>query len=360
MSFPRHIILLFFVSGVLLSGRTPDTPKNIIILIGDGMGLNQVSASYLQTPYSPFRHFPITGLSVTCSADKLITDSAAGATALATGERTKNKYVGVDTLGAPLFNLMQRAEKRGKATGIVVTSTITNASPASFVAHHKERSKEREIALQYPDGDWDVMIGGGLKHFLPDSSSDTMKFGGNVRGVLVEKGYSFFHSYDSLRAAPPRDKFYALLARDGLPRATERNYSLADLFAAAMPVLQKNKNGFLMMIEGSQIDWACHDNDAPYFFGEMKDFSDAVEAALQFAKKDGKTLVVVTADHETGGLAINEGKRDGSSMKLGFTTKGHTAGFVGIFAYGPGAEEFSGILDIHQIGRKLHRFLGAK
>ncbi|HSP88939.1 MAG TPA: alkaline phosphatase, partial [Ignavibacteriaceae bacterium] len=143
----------------------------------------------------------------------------------------------------------------------------------------------------------------------------------------------------------------------GLPRAADRDYSLGDLAKIALDYLSKQSNGFVLMIECSQIDWSGHDNDQDYLLKEMEDFNTALNTVLDFAEKDGETLVVVTADHETGGMSILHGNSDGCNLDLEFSTKEHTASMVGIFAKGPGEDEFSGVMDNYMIGRKLFKLL---
>jgi alkaline phosphatase len=158
----------------------------------------------------------------------------------------------------------------------------------------------------------------------------------------------------------PLSKFYALIDSDGVAKASERNYTLGDLTKIAISNLSQNKNGFVLMIEGSQIDWAGHGNNSEYILSELKDFDTAINAALDFAEDNGNTLVVVTADHETGGLSINGGTKNGKNLELKYTTKGHTGNMVGVFAYGPGEEQFRGIYENYMIGRKLIHFVNLR
>jgi len=186
----RSVVILFLAAFNLLNAQNVE-PKNIIILIGDGMGINYVGASLLQDPNSPFKEFNTIGLSITCSADKLITDSAAGATAIATGYLTNNKYVSVDTLGSPLYTIFEHAEKLGLSTGIVVTSSVAHATPGAFFAHTIDRNDQTLIASQMIDKDVDVVIGGGLKYFVPKSDSGERKDNRNLTKELVNKDYTF-------------------------------------------------------------------------------------------------------------------------------------------------------------------------
>lgn len=352
MKFKFFLILLIIFAFNSYSQNSK--PKNVIILIGDGMGINYVGASLLKDKNSPFNNFKTIGLSITSSADKLITDSAAGATALATGYLTNNKCISVDSLGQNLYTLFEHAEKLDMLTGIVVTSTVTHATPAAFVAHSISRYDQELIARQMTEQEYDVIIGGGLKYFLPLKSSGVREDQNDLTETLKSKNYQLPRSYEELTfLSPTVNKLYALLENDGLPEASKRNYSLGDLTRIALRHLNNESKGFILMVEGSQIDWAAHNNKSKELLDEMNDFSLAVLEALKFAKEDGSTLVVVTADHETGGMAITDG--DLNNFIFSYLSKKHTASPVIIFAYGPGEEMFKGIMNISQIGQKLFK-----
>jgi len=353
----RFVFILFLAAFNLLNAQNA-RPKNIIILIGDGMGINYVGASLLQDPNSPFKEFKTIGLSITCSADKLITDSAAGATAIATGYLTNNKYISVDTLGTPLYTLFEHAEKLGLSTGIVVTATVSHATPGAFVGHTNDRNDQTLIASQMVDQDVDVVIGGGLKYFLPKSLSGEREDNRNLLESLNSKNYSLPKNYSELKLLPKSiTKLYALFEMDGLPESSKRNYSLGDLTRTAINHLKNDDNGFILMIEGSQIDWAAHDHKSKELLAEMNDFSSAVTEALNFAKKDGNTLILITSDHDTGGMSIINGSKNAADLELAYTTGNHTPSPVGIFAFGPGEELFKGIMNINHIGQKLFYLL---
>lgn len=352
----RKILFLFVFLAQIVA--YPDSPKNIIIMIGDGMGVSYVSSSVLSLKNDPFRRFTTTGFSVTCSADALITDSAAGATAIATGHRTNNHVISLHPeTEEPLFTILELAEKLNKSTGVVVTSSVTHATPGGFVAHVKDRSMEVEIAKQFTDMDLEVVIGGGTKFFTPKSLGGDRLDGKNLISELEGNGYSIYKNYDKLSSDNPAGKFYALLEPHSLMAAQDRDYSLADLVKIALNNLADDENGFVLLIEGSQIDWGGHDNEQDYLISEMKDFNDAIHTVLNFAEQDGETLVIVTADHETGGAGIIGGEKDGCDIKIDFLTKGHTASMVGIFAKGVNEKEFSGVMDNYMIGRKLFKML---
>jgi alkaline phosphatase len=350
----RAVVLIFIYSCDILFSQSTQRPKNIIILIGDGMGTNYVSAAILNLPNNPFRKFTSVGFSITCAVDRLITESAAGATAISTGYRTNHYYVGVDTLGNPLTSLFEEAESLKFSTGLVVTSSITDATPAAFAAHVISRKEESTIAKQFIDKDIDVVIGGGAKYFHETEASSAIV---NGFEILLSHGYDVYRNADELLTRQPNNKFYALLEEGPLRRAKYRNYLLADLTNKALSVLSQNENGFILMIEGSQIDWGGHENNQDYIMSELNDFCGAINVALEFAEENGNTLVVVTADHETGGMSINDGKPDGSNITLKFTTTGHSAEMVGVFAKGPGEESFRGVYDNYMIGRTLFQLL---
>ena len=322
------------------------------------MGVNYVSTSVISIKNDPYRRFTTMGFSVTCSADNLITDSAAGATAIATGYRTNNYWISLHPeTEEPLFTIFELAERLNKSTGIVVTSAVTHATPGAFVAHVKDRSMEIEIAKQLTELNLEVVIGGGKKFLTPKSLGGDRSDELNLISAVKEKGYEYYDNYNSFSENTPGNKFYALFEAAGLAKASERYYTLGDLVKTALNFLSRQPNGFILMVEGSQIDWAGHQNNKDYLLSEMKDFNTAINAVLDFAEQDGETLVLVTADHETGGMNIINGEVTGCNLNLIFSTGGHTADMVPIFAKGPMEEEFRGILDNYIIGRKLFKLL---
>lgn len=336
--------------SILISAQ--NLPDKIIVMIGDGMGPNVVASSLVKNPNSPFYYFENIGLSVTTSADKLITDSAAGATAIATGYLTNNGMLGISPNGDNLKSVFKEAQEKKYKTGLVVTSKITDATPAAFFANVWKRANEDSVALQFTNSNIDFTIGGGWEEFLPESHDGKRIDDRNLLLELETNGYKIFKTYNSLNVLG-NERVVALLDRNGLPKAGERDYTLADLTNKALKNLSLNNDNFILMVEGSQIDWAGHINEQNYLLNEMDDFEKAVKVCLDFAKNDGKTLLIVTADHETGGMSITNGNRDGSEMELSFITKKHTASGINVFAYGPSSEMFRGVYPINQIGKKL-------
>lgn len=330
-------------------------PKNIIFLIGDGMGTAQIYAGYTaKKGVMNITSMPVSGFSVTRSASDYITDSGAGGTALSTGVKTNNYSIGVDVDGKPLETILEKAEKKGLSTGLVSTSAITHATPASYIAHTNNRSKYADIAFDFLKTDVDVFIGGGYNHFAKRADSLNLIDSLKIRGYVVARNLKDVD-------IPSTKKLAALLADEHLPSiAKGRGNMLPEATEMALKMLKRNKKGFFIMIEGSQIDWGGHDNDAQYVINEVVDFDDAVGKALQFAKSNKETLVVVTADHETGGFGIVAGDLAKGEVQGAFLSRDHTATMVPVFAYGPGAELFTGVNDNTDIFKKCAELLGVK
>ncbi|QQS36726.1 MAG: alkaline phosphatase [Ignavibacteriales bacterium] len=353
----RSVLIFILLLITLAFGTENKRPINIILLIGDGMGLNYVAASYNTLLNDPYKRFEVVGLSNTCAADKLITDSAAGATAIATGYKTKNKFISLDDHKKQIETILHAAKDKNYKTGIVVTSSVTNATPAAFYAHVDDRYLENEIAKQLTEFDIDVVIGGGERFFLPRIDGGKRDDHLNLINKIKENGYKYFNDIELFKNTNPGNKYYALLGDESLSKASERNYSLGDLTKIAINSLKNDDSGFFLMIEGSQIDWEGHDNKPEGVIDELKDFNAAIHAALDFAEEDGNTLVIVTADHETGGLTITGGSKEEHKVQLDFISKDHTGGFVPVFAFGPSATLFSGVYENNEIGRKIIRLV---
>lgn len=328
-------------------------PKNIILLIGDGMGTAQVYAGFTaKKGIMNITGMPVSGFSVTNSANDYITDSGAGGTALSTGVKTNNGSIGVDANGQPVETILEMAEKRGLATGLVSTSSITHATPASFIAHTANRSKYSDIALDFLKTDIDVFIGGGYKDFAKRADSLNLIDSLKARGYFIARDLKEVNVKSTKRLA-------ALLADEHMPQMSKgRGNMLSDATEMAISMLDKNEKGFFIMIEGSQIDWGGHENNSSYVVDEVVDFDNAVGKALEFAKKDGETLVIVTADHETGGYGIIGGSITEGTVQGAFLIKDHTATMVPVFAYGPGSKIFTGVQDNTDIFKKCLKLFG--
>ncbi|CDE59781.1 alkaline phosphatase [Parabacteroides sp. CAG:409] len=315
-------------------------PKNVIIMIGDGMGINQIQAAYTQNGgmLNMTDRCPYVGLRRTNSVNNYTTDSAAGGTAIATGKKTNNGMVGMSPDSVPLHSILRLATLNGLLTGVISTSSLTDATPASFVAHQPLRYMQEEIAADYLNSGINLFIGGGKKYF------EQRKDGRNISEEMEKKGYEVVYSlYEAKNVS---GNLGVLLSEDGMDPFNKReNDFLANATELAIEQLSKDKKGFVLMVEGSQIDWGGHNNDQAWMIGEVLDFDKAVGKVLDFAEKDGNTLVIVTADHETGGVAIQGGNYDKKEVTVKYTTGGHSSSPVPLFAYGPGAELFSGFKD---------------
>lgn len=336
----------------------PEKPANIIFLIGDGMGLSAVSTGfYFGDQPSVFERFNEIGLQQTSSASHKVTDSAASGTALATGKKTYNGAIGVDTSKNAISNITELVSSLGWSTGVVATSTISHATPASFYAHVKLRSMEEEIASQLLHSEIDFFAGGGRNKFNKRADST------DLLPLAVEKGFKI----DTTALAAPGtllgDQKYGFLTQpDAMPPMIEgRGDFLPEATLLAIGHLSQNQQGFFLMVEGSQIDWAGHANNSEYLVGEMLDFEKVIAAALDFAEKDGNTLVVVTADHETGGYTLGpelpeagqSGYPDYTNIEPVFATGQHSATLIPVFAFGPGSEKFKGVYQNTAINHKM-------
>lgn len=333
-------------------------PKNVILLIGDGMGIAQITAAMIRNDNElNMERLPVVGLQKTYSADDLITDSAAGATAMSAGVKTYNAAIGMSVDSTPVRTILEEAARKGYATGMVVTSTLVHATPASFIAHNKDRYNYDEIALDFLKTDVDLLIGGGLKYFgmRPDGVDLVARF--------KEKGYrvSSFSEEDiaDISMDTQRPFLYFTAVDDPTTRARGRNYLAPASVYAYSFLKQRSEKGFFLMIEGSQIDWGGHANNSETVITETLDFDEAVGFVLDFARKDKETLVIVTSDHETGGYAIHLESRPDSIVGA-FTHDWHTGEMVPVFAYGPGAENFAGIYENTAIYEKMRKLLFAK
>ena len=325
--------------------------KNVILMIGDGMSLMHVYSAWTANRGKLFLdNCQAVGLSKTYCADKLITDSGAGGTAIATGQKTNYHSVGVDTQGRPLKSLVDLAAAKGKSTGIAVTCRLWDATPADFCCHNKDRDAEADIVADYVNGNADYVFGGGAKLFENrEDERDLFK-------ELRDKGFQTPRSWDEL-VGIKSGKVFAVPYPVDTPLPAERGDLLARASLKGIELLDQNKNGFFMMIEGSQLDDYGHFNDLDLLMQETHDFDRTIGAIYEWAAKDGETLVVVTADHETGGLTLVDGDLAEGKIVCKFSTGGHSGVMVPVYAFGPGAEEFTGIFENTAIFDKIKKLL---
>lgn len=330
-----------FFSTDLNAAKGGKRPKNIILFIGDGMGVAHVySAMSVSERQLYLEMFPYSGFQITFSANNYVTDSGAGGTAIACGVKTKNGMIGMNPDSVAVTSITEICKKNGLATGVLSTSAITHATPASFVAHNSGRGNYEDLAKDFLNGTVDVFIGGGENHFRKRAD------GSDLTLELKKQGFEVVYTLDSLKLSKS-SKIAGLLAEEHMPTALEgRRGMLREMTKKAIEVLSRDKDGFFLMVEGSQIDWGAHARNLLEVASETLDLDDAVGAAYDFAMQNGQTLVIVTADHETGGLSLTGGDLQKRSINGEFISTGsHTGEMVPIFSLGPGAERFSGIHD---------------
>jgi alkaline phosphatase len=362
------------------AGGAHGTAQNVILLIGDGMGAAHRTAARL---YSVGREgelamdtLPTSGMAHTWSTESVVTDSAAAGTALATGVKTFNKAIAVDPAENAVPTILEKAQQAGKSVGLVTTVQLADATPASFAAHNADRNDHLGITLDMLDHNVDVLLGGGEDYFLPVGTPGCYPDDGdrtdnrNLIDEAIAKGYEHVCNGADFDAVDPSatDKLLGTFADYGMTRPYAP--SLAEMTSKAIAILSKNPKGFFLMVEGGQIDWAAHVNDALNTIGDTLGFDKAVEAALDFQAEHPDTLVIVTADHATGGLAIEDTpqdeacpqplpddprecknalhedgpfeEREGASFWLDWTTVNHSGDDVPVTAAGPHAADLAG------------------
>ncbi|MBN1651828.1 MAG: alkaline phosphatase [Bacteroidales bacterium] len=321
--------------------------RNVILLIGDGMGVSHVFAAMTANNDRLYMdQMPYIGFQKTKAKDKYRTDSAGAGSALATGKKTDYGSISVDEQHMPNATILETAAGNDYATGLVAACKITHATPAAFIAHVPKRNQYEDIATFFVSDSIDLFLGGGSDDFCKRET------GPNLRPALEEKGFQIVTNIDDL-ADIKQGKIAGFFANGHIDAYPQRGEFLVKSTLKAIEILNQNKNGFFLMVEGSQIDWAAHDNDLGAVVEETLDFDRAVGAALKFAEKDGHTLVIVTADHETGGLSVINGDIEHGMVEGKFNTSGHSSLMVPVFAYGPGAAKFAGIYENTAIFDKM-------
>jgi alkaline phosphatase len=331
-------------AGAKVMAQKIEKPLNIILLIGDGMGLAQISAAAFMNGGLALELFKNIGLVKTASANNYITDSAAGATAYSTGEKTYNGAIGLSMDSMVLPTILEMSEAHGLSTGLIATCSITHATPAAFFGHQKNREMHKEIANDFYAKGIDYVAGSGKPYFdlsRLNANNYTVHTGKDLIGLNAIQKYFWFYN-DSIDA----------------PKSPERGSWLKQATTQGIEFLSSNKKGFFLMVEGSQIDWGGHENDLNYTVSELIDFDHAVRAALEFAQKDGNTLVLVTADHETGGLSLDAGSLKKMTIEHHYSSTHHSGIMVPIYAYGPGSELFTGTIENTDVFKKMKSLYG--
>jgi alkaline phosphatase len=322
------------------SDGSKKAPKNIILLIGDGMGLAHIHAGYTANfNQLNLYQFRATGLSRTSSYDSYITDSAPGSTAFSAGIKTNNRAVGVDHTGVAVPLLPVLMNKKGKKTAVITTGDVSDATPADFYAHQSERNSSEAILRDLAKEPIDLLMGAGQSNFA----------------TIIRTELKDYQLAETVASLPPTaaGKWIVLEERAGKPMLQGRGNWAAEAFNKAIQFLSGSQKGFLLVQEGAQIDDGGHNNHLPTLATEMIDFDQVVKAALEFADKDGETLVIVTADHETGGLTLVNGDPAKGSVSGHFSTNDHTATPVPVFAYGPRSYLFTGVYENTAIHHKI-------
>ena len=383
--FKRIVILLICLSFIpLLSSAQPNDyvrhrAKNIIIMIPDGMGLSDVTAAriYKNGPNGEPLYFETLeniGYQRTHSANSTVTDSAAAASTWACGEKFDNGEICYHSKdGSYNPTILELSKYKGKATGLVATSTITHATPAVWASHVNSRSCETEIARQYIENTGvDVMLGGGRKTFNPDSP-DACGASGNFIEMAKEKGYTVIYKKSEMENAVNSGvkKLLGLFADEALTPEKDRSVDteeprLPDMTSAALAILEKNRNGFFLMVEGSQIDFANHRHDLKYQITETLAFDEAVKIVLDWinisSRRKSETLLIIVADHDCGGFAVNGPygrlSEAGEFVEAGWTSDNHTAQDTIVWSQGPGSYKLGRAIDNTDLYGVMREVLG--
>lgn len=328
--------------------------KNVILMIGDGMGLDQVSAAWVANHGKlNIDNCTYTGLSRTWCTNRLITDSGAAGTAMATGKKTNYHSISVDPQGYKLSSLTDIAHFNDLKTGVVVTCNLPDATPSVFCANNLDRDKEEEIASDYLDCNVDYIFGAGRERFNKRTDN---------RDLLIEmqeRGYQVCTSWNETSQIK-QGKVFSVPEEGQLPFARERGDLFTKACLHALELLDQNKKGFFAMFEGSRIDDCGHFNNLPLLIDEVLDFDRSIGEVMRWAEKDGKTLVIVLADHETGGFTLLDGDIKTGKVSGSFSTNEHSGILVPVYAYGPGSEIFTGIYENTEVFYKIVSLLKLK
>ena len=357
--------------------QPPTQPARYIILfIGDGMGANHRQAAAWSQGELVMDSLAVGGWLRTAPLNLPITDSAAAATAMSTGQRTGDLMVGVNLAGQPLETILEQARRQGLSAGLVTTSMISDATPAAFAAHHYSRQAYNAISRQLAESGVEVLLGGGEVHFLPPEAPTCHdEAGARIDGrslikEMVAAGYTYTCSpadFESLDLSAITH-LLGLFSSQGYPG--DAPYPpLEEMTRAALTILARDPQGFFLMVEGAQIDWASHDNDTDWMLAEMAALDRAVAAGVEFAAQHPDTLIIVAADHETGALqlsrqptgAANElgpfAAVDNSQYYLHWLSGSHSALNIKVSAQGPAADLLTGTNHLTRVYEAMHSAL---
>ena len=324
--------------------------KNIIFMIGDGMGLEQISAAWVCNGGSlNLDNFTNVGIQRTYSANKLVTDSAAAGSALATGHKTNNGMVSMTPDSVVVKSLAEVAMEKGKRAGAAVTCRVNDATPAVFFSHSPSRKNQEDIVSQMASSGVYFLSGGGTKFWCDRED------GRNVVEEIKQKGYAYAGTKEELMAVK-EGPVVALMDSYELKPSLDRGDILPVSVAKALELLD-NKKGFFLMVEGSMIDDGGHDNKAGHTMEEIFDFDKTIGVVLEWAAKDGETLVVVTGDHATGGMTLLSGSIEDKRIRVNYSTTGHNGIALPVFAWGPHSEDFIGVYENTELSDRIRALI---
>ena len=346
----RYLMFVMVLLSPLYSFNQEPKLPNIIMMIGDGMGLSQISSGmYSNNNYTSLERSHHIGLIKTHSLDDLVTDSAASGTAMSSGVKTYNRVVGLDKNFSPVNSILEISRDKGYMTAIIATSTIVHATPASYYSKVKSRYDYEEIASQLSKSNINFFVGGGEKYF--NDRRDKRNLMNEMDDYLFANSLESFIRINSNKIGFLTDYDEPIGKHEG------RKPSLEDIVQATVQKLSSFNKPFFLLVEGSQIDWGGHDNDSEHMISEMLEFDRTVGKVFNFADKDKNTIVVITADHETGGLSIIDGNLEDSKVVNKYVSDSHTATMVPIFSFGPYSSLFKGIYDNTEIFDKLEAII---
>ena len=327
--------------------------RNVILMIGDGMGLEQVSCAWvLNHGKLNLDRFPAIGLSRTWCTNELITDSGAGGTALAAGVKTGYSHVGTAADSTDLASVLVKAKELGKKTGVAVTCHFADATPCDFCCHNEYRYNQDDLIADYVNCGVDYLSGGGLDWFTTKRKDNR-----DITREMAAAGYTVALTEAELMAAEL--PVIGILSPDNLPVAMERGDLYRRTVARGLDILSRESGdkGFVMMLEGSCIDDWLHGNDIEKAMEELLDFDRTIGDVLAWAAADGHTLVVVTADHNTGSLTLQDGNLEEGRIGVAFGSESHNGIAVPIYAWGPGSDRFTGIRENAEWGQLIDSFV---
>lgn len=323
-----------------------EVPKNIILVVGDGFGFAHLStARLLLGEQLRMSEFPVAGIVQTRSASSLVTDSAAGASAMATGVKAPNGGISVDAEGTPQPTILQRAEELGKATGVVTTTYFFDATPAAFAAHAKSRRETESIVDQMLRSGMEIVAGAGSSAFGTEGRP-------SLRELADRHGFQHVETRAALGVVDATTPILITLPKM-VNDLESVEIPLDELARFAIDRLSRAPGGFFLVIENEGIDSASHENVTDEVFSSIRSLDRAVGVALDFAREHGNTLVIATADHETGAMQLYESE---GQLEIRWGTRGHTGSAVPLLAFGPGSGAFSGLIDNTDIGKRLLGF----